>query len=172
MRRIVADTMVLRYLILIDAVHILPALFDQVIIPPEVANELQRPRTPEPVRAWMMTPPPWLTVRQPSLSSDPALRRLGTGEHETILLMQEAAAMLLVPDDHSAYRAALARAIPVVRTLRVLEIAAERALVDLPTAITRLRDTGFYMPEDRVIDELLAHDTERKRQQRQSQEEG
>jgi predicted nucleic acid-binding protein len=63
MRPIVADTMVLRYLILIDAVHILPALFDQVIIPPKVANELQCPRTPEPVRAWMMTPPPWLTIQ-------------------------------------------------------------------------------------------------------------
>ena len=44
--------------------------------------------------------------------------------------------------------------------------------LDLPTAITRLRDTGFYMPEDHMIDELLAHDTERKRQQSQSQEEG
>ena len=47
-----------------------------------------------------------------------------------------------------------------------------RALVDLPITIAHLRDTGFYMPEDRVIDELLAHETERKRQQSRSQEEG
>jgi predicted nucleic acid-binding protein len=63
--------MVLQYLILIDAVHILPALFEQVIIPPEVADELQRPRTPEPVRAWMMIPPLWLAVRQPALPQTP-----------------------------------------------------------------------------------------------------
>jgi predicted nucleic acid-binding protein len=124
---------------LIDAVHTLPTLFDYVIIPPEVVADLQRPRTPAPVRTWMQTPPLWLMIQTPTLSRDPTLHHLGAGEHEALLLMQEGVAPLFVTDDRSAYRAALARGTPVMRTLRILEIAAEQGLVDLPTAIARLR---------------------------------
>ena len=41
---LVSDTTALRYLIEIEAVHLLPVLFGQVTIPPEVAAELQRPK--------------------------------------------------------------------------------------------------------------------------------
>ena len=68
MRHIVADTTVLRYLILIEAVHTLPALFDQVIIPPAVMADLQHPHTPVPVRTWMYTPPLWLMIQPPTQS--------------------------------------------------------------------------------------------------------
>ena len=68
MRHIVADTTVLRYLILIEAVHTLPALFDHVIIPLEVVTDLQRPRTLAPVRTWMQTPPLWLMIQPPTQS--------------------------------------------------------------------------------------------------------
>ena len=61
---LVADTTALRYLIEIEAVHLLPAMFAHVIIPPEVAAELQRPKTPAQVRAWMASPPPWLIILQ------------------------------------------------------------------------------------------------------------
>jgi hypothetical protein len=53
---------------------------------------------------------------------------------------------------------------PVTRTLRILEMAAERGLLDLPTIITRLQAIGFYTPAD-VVEEMLARDAERKRQQ-------
>ena len=42
----VSDTAPLRYLIEIEATHILEILFGQVIIPEKVAEELQRPKTP------------------------------------------------------------------------------------------------------------------------------
>jgi len=100
-----------------------------VIIPPEVVADLQRPRTPAPVRTWMQTPPLWLMIQTPTLSRDPTLHHLGAGEHEALLLMQEGVAPLFVTDDRSAYRAALARGTPVMRALRILEIAAEQGLV-------------------------------------------
>jgi predicted nucleic acid-binding protein len=75
--------------------------------------------------------------------------------------MHEQQAPLLVTDDREAYNTAMAHGIPVTRTLRILEIAAERGLLDLPTIITRLRSAGFYMPED-VVEEMLARDTTRK----------
>jgi hypothetical protein len=47
-------------------------------------------------------------------------------------------------------------------TLRVLELAAERGFVDLPTVLTQLQAARFYMtPEMRQ--ELLARDVARKR---------
>ena len=62
---VIADTSPLHYLVLIEQTDILPALFGHVIIPPVVAEELQRPRTPAPVRAWMASPPAWLDMRPP-----------------------------------------------------------------------------------------------------------
>jgi predicted nucleic acid-binding protein len=89
---------------------------------------------------------------------------LGDGEREAIQLMRERRASLLVTDDRNAYNAALAQGIPVTRTLRILEMAAERGLLDLPTIVTRLQAAGFYTPAD-VVEEMLARDAERKRQQ-------
>lgn len=47
---IISDTTPLRYLIEIEAVHILESLFGRVIIPEKVAEELQRPKTPQKVK--------------------------------------------------------------------------------------------------------------------------
>ena len=47
-------------------------------------------------------------------------------------------------------------------TLRVLELAAERGLVDLPAVVTQLRAARFYMTPD-MAQELLARDAARKK---------
>jgi predicted nucleic acid-binding protein len=57
---VIADMSPLHYLVVIEHTAILPTLFEHVIIPSVVAEELQRPRTPAPVRAWMASPPAWL----------------------------------------------------------------------------------------------------------------
>jgi predicted nucleic acid-binding protein len=62
---VIADSSPLHYLMLIEHTDVLPSLFGHVIIPPMVAEELQRPRTPAPVRAWMASPPAWLEMRAP-----------------------------------------------------------------------------------------------------------
>jgi predicted nucleic acid-binding protein len=83
--------------------------------------------------------------------------------------MDERQAPLFMTDDRGAYDAALARGIPVIRTLRVLEMAAEQGLVDFATMVARLRAAGFYMPEE-VVDEMLARDAARKAAQEQPPE--
>jgi predicted nucleic acid-binding protein len=158
---VVADTMVLRYLIEIEVVPILPRMFDQVIIPPAVARELQRPKTPAIVRTWMAPPPSWILIRQPTLPRDPSLRRLHPGEQAALLLMMEHVAPLLLTDDGAAYKAALARHIPTVRTLRLLATAAAQQLIDLPAVLTRLDATTFYSPPE-VVAAMLAQDAARK----------
>jgi hypothetical protein len=71
---VIADSSPLHYLVLIEHTAILPALFSHVIIPPVVTEELQRPRTPAPVRAWMAAPPAWLELRAPQ---QPLVTRAG-----------------------------------------------------------------------------------------------
>jgi predicted nucleic acid-binding protein len=166
---IVADTTVFRYLVVLEVTDILPALFGHVLIPPAVFNELQRASTPAVVRTWVANLPPWLRIQSLTTPPEPRLSDLGEGEQEALQLMQEQQARLFVTDDRQAYNAALARSIPVTRTLRVLEMAAERGLLDFPTIVTRLRTAGFYTPED-VVEEMLARDAERKRQQSEHQE--
>jgi hypothetical protein len=78
---LVSDTTGLRYLIEIEAVDVLPTLFGQVTIPPEVTAELQRPKTPVLVRAWMAAPPSWPIIRQPTSLPDPRLRRADVRSH-------------------------------------------------------------------------------------------
>jgi predicted nucleic acid-binding protein len=86
-RIVISDTSPLNYLILIDYVDILPALYTEVLIPESVADELRHADAPEGVRRWVDTPPSWLRIR-PAVG-DPAplaLQELDAGERDAILL--------------------------------------------------------------------------------------
>lgn len=54
---VVADTSPLNYLVLIDAVDLLPDLFGTVLIPEAAFKELKHPQTPAKVRDWILSPP-------------------------------------------------------------------------------------------------------------------
>ena len=51
---VVADTSPLNYLVLIDEVDLLPALFGEVLIPQAVFQELKHPKTPAKVQQWII----------------------------------------------------------------------------------------------------------------------
>ena len=57
---VIADSTPLNYLILIHQVDLLPQLFDRILIPPAVFEELQHQETPDVVRRWIASPPSWL----------------------------------------------------------------------------------------------------------------
>jgi len=86
-KAIVSDTSPLNYLILIEAIEVLPKLFDEVLIPPAVYSELQNPRTPAAVYRLAAALPSWAKVRSPA-HIDPAIA-LGAGETEAIALAIE-----------------------------------------------------------------------------------
>ena len=50
---VVADTSPTNYLVLIGEIDVLPALYEKIIIPEAVFNELQDAETPELVRTWV-----------------------------------------------------------------------------------------------------------------------
>ena len=159
---VIADTTPLRYLVTLGQDGLLPVLFGQIIIPPAVADELRHPKAPAAARAWIAAPPPGLQIRPTSLQQDAALLRRDTGEREALLLAQELRADLVLADDREARAEAARRALNAMGTLRVLELAAERNLVDLPSVLTQLQDARFYMTPE-MVEALLAHDAARKR---------
>ena len=160
---VVADTSPLNYLVLIGQEAILPALYQRVVIPPAVLADLRQPRTPEAVRAWVAQPPAWLEVRQPQRALDARqFPRLGAGEREAIALAHELRAMLLLIDDADGRDVAERHALAAMGTLGILDNAALRGLVDLPSALARLQATTFRARRE-LFEALLARDAERKR---------
>lgn len=161
--QVITNNTPLRYLIFLGYETTLQTLFTRLLVPQAVVRELQQPKTPARVRDWMAAPPAWLEVRQPVSRPDAALQRLGAGERETLLLAQELQADVVLLDDREAHAEAARRGIATFGTLRILEMAAQRHLLDLPTALTALAATTFYVDEALVRD-LLARDAARKRQ--------
>src|SRR5882724_11247028 len=86
---VVADTSPINYLILVHQDALLPLFYTRVVIPTAVHGELQRPRTPLVVRAWVANPPPWFEVQQPQQHLEAGqFPKLGAGEREAIALVQ------------------------------------------------------------------------------------
>ncbi len=92
---------------------------------------------------------------------DPLIR-LGHGETEAISLAVEINAELLLMDDRLARRAAESRGLNVAGTLTVLEAAAQLQIIDLPTAIGKLRATNFRVSE-RLLTKAIEDDAKRRR---------
>jgi predicted nucleic acid-binding protein len=147
---IVSDTSPLNYLVLIDAVDVLPRLFSSVIIPPAVASELSQPGTPEPVRRWLAHPPGWLDQQAPQNTS--SVEGLDPGESEAISLAQELGINALLLDERKARHVAAGRGLIPIGTLAILEIASGHGWIDFDECIRRLRATSFRIHE-RLITE-------------------
>jgi predicted nucleic acid-binding protein len=155
---VVADASPLRYLILIDYAHVLPALYGRVVVPPAVVTELSQPRTPDVVRTWLAAAPEWLRVQAPIRGRQDMRRGLGEGEREAIALAAELSADALLVDDRDARQQADKLGIPVLGTLRVLADAAEHGFGDLAVAFDRLRQTNFRASEhllQRLLDRAV-----------------
>jgi len=56
---IVSDTSPINYLILIGQIDLLPQLFEQIIIPQAVYNELSDSLAPLSVQTWTVDTPSW-----------------------------------------------------------------------------------------------------------------
>jgi predicted nucleic acid-binding protein len=146
----------LHYLVLIDAITVLPQLFGQILIPGAVERELSRPGTPRTVREWLATSPPWLAVREPPSSDDFAPATLGLGERAAIALAKSQGEALMLIDDRAAAAAARSWGFSVTGTLGILLRAAQRDFIDLGEAYLRLKATNFRCRPE-LLEALLAN---------------
>jgi predicted nucleic acid-binding protein len=160
---VVADASPLQYLILIEHVHVLPALYGRVIAPPAVIAELTRERAPSVVKAWLAARPDWLHVQAPMQPPASVRAQLGDGGRQAIQLAIELPADALLVDDRDARDEAQRLGVPVLGTLRVLADASEHGFADLATAFARLRRTNFRA-SNQLLDRLLDHMTRRRQE--------
>jgi predicted nucleic acid-binding protein len=97
----VSDTGPLLYLSLINCTELLPQIFEKVLIPHAVADELSDISTPAQASALIERCPPWLRICDVP-STDPSLLHLGRGEQQAISLAGSAGADVLLTDDRAA----------------------------------------------------------------------
>jgi len=95
---VVADTSPINYLLLIGQADLLPQLFQEIIIPDVVRDEMLDPDAPLILQQWIANPPSWLTV-QSVPEVDPTLNTLDPGEQAAITLAQTLSADLLIIDE-------------------------------------------------------------------------
>jgi predicted nucleic acid-binding protein len=152
---VVSDTGPLHYLFLIGKIDILPSLFGTVAISDVILTELGRSKTPQPLRDWAAHMPAWLEIRAVPAVSAPALAKLDEGERETIALAALIGAELVLMDDRAGVAVARSEGFGVTGTLGLLDLAAERGLIDLKGAFASLKATNFHVTQT-LLDTLLA----------------
>ncbi len=150
---VVSDTSPINYLLLIDQIDLLPYLFEKIIIPEVVRDEMLDPDAPSVLQQWIANPPPWLMIQAVPVI-DATLSSLDLGEQAAITLAQTLSADLLIIDERLGRQIARERGISIIGTLGILDDAASQGLVDLSDAIARLQKTNFRISR-RIIQALL-----------------
>jgi predicted nucleic acid-binding protein len=118
-RLVIADTGPINYLVLIGYIDLLPALFQKVILPSAVQQELDSGETPPSVRGWVANPPVWVEVKETPVRdlNDHSLDGLDQGERAAIALAVAINADLLLMDDREGVVVARNKGFAVTGTL-------------------------------------------------------
>ena len=164
MKLVVSDSGPVHYLVLCEAIHVLPSLYGQLVIPTSVVDELTHAHSPAPVSAWIRSLPAWVSIQ--SAREMDANTQLGMGEREAIALARELKAVELLVDDRLARKVALQRGLLITGTVGILEKAAELGLLNLSDALQRLLRTNFRV-DAQVIREALERDAARPKRSRE-----
>jgi predicted nucleic acid-binding protein len=150
---VVADTSPINYLLLINQIDLLPHLFQEIIIPDVVRDEMLDPEAPPVLQQWIANPPSWLNVQTVSII-DTTLSILDPGEQAAITQAQTLPADLLIIDERLGRQIAEEREIAIIGTLGILDDAADQGLINLAEVIAQLQQTNFRISR-RIIQALL-----------------
>lgn len=153
--RAVANAGPLIHLSWIGRLDLLPALFDEVLVPLGVQDEVLRARPNifglAALRAAFAAD--WLRVRTVADPSAVAALRtdLDRGESEAIVLMHEVGADLLLLDERRARGIARRQGLPLTGTIGILRMARDRGVIPVVMPLLdELRRHGFRISMDIV----------------------
>jgi predicted nucleic acid-binding protein len=152
---VVSDTSPLNYLILINAVDVLPLLFNEVYTTKAVLKELTHPKAPELVRRWAQLPPSWLKVAEP-VNILPSTIKLDPGEATALSLAKERSIVNILIDEAKGTKVATQEKLFPIPTLAIVEIGVEKKLLER-SAIEKLRHTNLRCPQE-LFDAALERD--------------
>jgi len=148
---VVADTGPLIALARAGCLQLLPALYQEIVIPPAVHAELclgsRRPGSKHLADAMEQG---WLKIRKPSINTASSLSELALildpGEAEAIVLAEEVDCRFLLIDERKGRAVARRRGVPVAGIAGVLLAAKKRGFIDevLPL-VKNLEQIGYRM---------------------------
>jgi predicted nucleic acid-binding protein len=150
---VVADTSPINYLLLINQIDLLPRLFQKIIIPEIVRDEMLDPDAPPVLQQWIANPPSWLTIQTVPIIGT-TLNSLDPGEQAAITLAQTLPADLLIIDERLGRRIAEERGIAIIGILGILDDAADQGLINLAEMFAQLQQTNFRVSRC-IIQSLL-----------------
>ena len=142
---VIVDTSPICYLILIEAIDLLPQLYGKVLIPNAVYQELKSPKSPLEVQQWIEHIPDWLEVCEDSNTKDEETQILDKGEREAIALAEKIKADLIVMDEKLGRSIARKKGFNLVGILGILYSASQLNLIDLSQAFIDLQKTTFFV---------------------------
>lgn len=150
---VISDTSPVNYLVLIGEIDLLTKLYQTVIVPQSVFEELTAAASPLEVRNWLKKKPDWFLVKQISSSILPTFYGLDAGESEAIQLAQELNADLLIIDEKQGRKIAKEQGLKIIGTIGILASAIEKDLIDAEKTIQKLENTNFHFAE--IFKDLL-----------------
>lgn len=151
---VVCDTGPLRYLVEIDIIDSLHALYGEVLTTPEVIRELGLSHFPEPVRRWATQVPGWVRVESPRVVR--FMDALDQGEASAISLACERSADLILMDERDGTQFARNLGFDVYGTLAVIAQAAAQDIADFEELIRRLTTQTRFNHTPQVIERTRA----------------
>lgn len=149
MPKAVSNTSPLLYLYRSGAIHLLGALFEQVLVPNAVLLELKEGQ----LRGYDVPTPdqyPWVTILDPAhFPSEWFALDLGKGEIAAMALAMENTGVVLLLDDALARRVGEAAGLTVWGTLRVLLTAKEKDMIPgIAPYLDRLQTSGMWLSSE------------------------
>jgi predicted nucleic acid-binding protein len=148
---VVVDASPLNYLLLLQREILLPRIFNEVIIPEAVLEELKHRSAPRIVRDWALTLPDWITTRRAERLLTAS--NLDLGELEAISIALELSATVLL-DEKKGRAFARAKGLDVIGTIGVLEYASDRGWLVIEEEIRKLEATNIRLATS-LIEEAL-----------------
>jgi predicted nucleic acid-binding protein len=134
---VIADTSCLIVLSKIKLLHALQALYSEVIITPEVANEFGEAL------------PEWLVVKEAKPENILIFQNynLGAGEITSLALAIELNNIAIILDDEKAKKIARSYHLNVTGTLGIIIKAKENGIIEnVADALTQIKNTNFHLP--------------------------
>jgi len=153
---VVADALPLNYLIQISCEGALARLYEVVLVPSGVFEELRHPNAPASVRSWTSEPPDWMRVHFVKAPVDSSLSMLDPGEREAIQLAEEERADVLLIDEQRGRLEAKRRGLAVTGTLGVLLAAGKRGFIDAEASFYSLVEMSTFRASVSLRENYLA----------------
>lgn len=142
---VIADAGPLIALAKINQLHLLPALFTEVLVTQAVADECLRGQSSDAALIKQALDSSWLQCVPNPIFKQPLSRSLGLGEQSSIeYALQTDRNTLLILDDGLARKQALRKQLVIVGTAAVLFAAQRKSLIaDAEAAIAQLNQIGY-----------------------------